>query len=42
MQDNKPVLVRLPEINFIDDRQETVGINEHIGRYPILAFGTPT
>ena len=40
MQDNKPVLVRLPEINFIDDKTgKPVGINEHIGRYPILAFG---
>ena len=36
----KPALVRLPEINFIDDKAgKPVGINEHIGRRPIMAFG---
>jgi hypothetical protein len=36
----KPLLVRLPEINFIDDKAgKPVGINEHIGRRPIAAFG---
>jgi hypothetical protein len=40
LRDGKPVLVRLPEINFIDDKTgKPVGINEHIGRRPILAFG---
>ena len=40
MRDGKPVLVRLPEINFIDDKTgKPVGINEHIGRRPIAAFG---
>ena len=40
MRDGKPVLVRLPEINFIDDKTgKPVGINEHIGRRPIVAFG---
>jgi phosphoserine phosphatase len=40
MRDGQPVLVRLPEINFIDDKDEKpVGINQHIGRRPILAFG---
>lgn len=35
-----PVLVRLPEINFIDDKEgKPVGINSHIGRRPIAAFG---
>jgi len=35
-----PVLVRLPELNFIDDQSgKPVGINQHIGRRPILAFG---
>ena len=30
-----PVLVRLPEMNFIDDKDgKPVGINEHIGRRP--------
>ena len=40
MRDGKPVLVRLPEINFIDDKAgKPVGINSHIGRRPIAAFG---
>jgi len=40
LRDGKPVLVRLAEINFIDDKTgKPVGINEHIGRRPILAFG---
>jgi phosphoserine phosphatase len=35
-----PVLVRLPEINFIDDKEgKPVAINQHIGRRPIAAFG---
>jgi phosphoserine phosphatase len=40
MRDGKPVLVRLPEINFIDDKEgKPVAINRHIGRRPIAAFG---
>jgi len=40
MREGKPVLVRLPKINFIDDKEgKPVGINEHIGRRPIFAFG---
>jgi hypothetical protein len=40
LRDGKPALVRLPELNFIDDKTgKPVGINEHIGRHPILAFG---
>ena len=40
MRDGQPVLFRLPEINFIDDKAgKPVGINEHIGRRPIAAFG---
>lgn len=40
MRDGKPELVRLPEINFIDDKAgKPVGINEFIGRRPIAAFG---
>ncbi len=39
-QDGRPVLNRLPEINFIDDAAgKPVGINEYIGRRPIAAFG---
>jgi hypothetical protein len=40
MRDGKPVLMRLPAVNFIDDKAgKPVGINEHIGRRPIAAFG---
>jgi hypothetical protein len=40
MRDGQPVLFRLPQINFIDDKTgKPVGINEHIGRRPIAAFG---
>ena len=40
LRDGKPVIVRLPEINFIDDKEgKPVGINQHIGRRPIAAFG---
>lgn len=40
IQDGKPVLVRLAEIDFIDDKAgKPVGIQMHIGRRPIAAFG---
>src|SRR5262245_48140000 len=40
LRDGKPVLVRLPEINFIDDGEDKpVGIQMHIGRRPLAAFG---
>jgi phosphoglycolate phosphatase-like HAD superfamily hydrolase len=40
MRDGTPVLMRLPEINFIDDKAgKPVGIHQHIGRRPIAAFG---
>jgi hypothetical protein len=40
MRDHHPVLVRLPELNFIDDKEgKPVGIHTHIGRRPIAAFG---
>jgi phosphoserine phosphatase len=40
IKDGKPVLVRIPKVNFIDDKAgKPVGIYEHIGRRPILAFG---
>jgi hypothetical protein len=39
-QGGKPVLFRLPDMNFVDDKAgKPVGINEHIGRRPIAAFG---
>ncbi len=40
LRDGKPVLVRLPEVNFIDDKAgKPVAIQMHIGRRPIAAFG---
>ena len=39
-QNNKPVLIRLAEIDFINDKAgKPVAINRHIGRRPIVAFG---
>ena len=39
-RDGKQVLVRMPKINFINDKEgKPVGIYEHIGHQPILAFG---
>ena len=38
--DGEPAILRLPEINFIDDKAgKPVGINQHIGRRPIFASG---
>jgi hypothetical protein len=40
MQDGRPELFRLPEVDFVDDGPgKPVGINGHIGRRPIAAFG---
>jgi phosphoglycolate phosphatase-like HAD superfamily hydrolase len=40
MRKDGPVLVRLPELNFNDDKEgKPIGINAHIGRRPIAAFG---
>jgi hypothetical protein len=40
LRDGAPVLVRLPAINFIDDKAgKPVGIHDHIGRRPLVAFG---
>ena len=40
MREGKPVLVRLPELNFNDDQSgKPVAINQHIGRRPIASFG---
>ncbi|MDA0832663.1 MAG: HAD family hydrolase [Planctomycetota bacterium] len=39
-RDGKPVLMRLPEIDFIDDKAgKPVAINKFIGRRPLMAFG---
>jgi phosphoserine phosphatase len=40
VQDGVPVIVRQPEIAFIDDKAgKPVGIERRIGRRPVLAFG---
>jgi phosphoserine phosphatase len=40
IRDGKPVIVRLPELNFIDDKEgKPVGIQQNIGRRPIFAAG---
>jgi phosphoglycolate phosphatase-like HAD superfamily hydrolase len=40
VRDGKPVLVKLPEIDLIDDKEgKPVGIHRQIGRRPIAAFG---
>lgn len=39
-RDGKPVIVKLPELDFIDDKAgKPVGIHQHIGRRPIFAAG---
>jgi phosphoglycolate phosphatase-like HAD superfamily hydrolase len=39
-RDGEPALVRLPEIDFIDDKEgKPVGIHKFIGRRPIVSFG---
>ena len=40
VRDGTPVIVRLPEMNFIDDKEgKPIGIHQHIGRRPIFAAG---
>jgi hypothetical protein len=40
IRNGKPVLIRLPEMDFIDDKAgKPVGIGKFIGRRPILTFG---
>ena len=40
LRDGKAVLVKLPELNSIDDKEgKPININLQIGRRPILAFG---
>lgn len=37
---NVPEIVRLPELNFLDDKEgKPVAINQFIGRRPLMAFG---
>jgi len=40
IRDGKPALIKLPELNFIDDKKgKPIGIHQHIGRRPIFAAG---
>ena len=40
VRDGRPVIFRLPKVEFVDDKAgKPVGINRYIGRRPILAFG---
>jgi hypothetical protein len=40
LRDGKPVIVKTPELFFIDDKEgKPVAIQRHIGRRPIAAFG---
>jgi hypothetical protein len=40
VRDGKPVILRLPEVDFIDDKAgKPVGIDRLLGRRPIAAFG---
>ena len=40
MVNDKPVIVQIPEVNFVDDNDgKPVGIYQYIGRRPIASFG---
>jgi phosphoglycolate phosphatase-like HAD superfamily hydrolase len=40
LRDGKPILMKLPELNFNDDKDgKPIQIQMHIGRQPIAAFG---
>jgi phosphoserine phosphatase len=40
VRNGKPVIVRLPEVDFVDDKAgKPIGIHKAIGRRPIAAFG---
>jgi hypothetical protein len=40
MRDGKPTLMKLPELNFFDDKAgKPVAIQTYIGRRPVAAFG---
>jgi phosphoglycolate phosphatase-like HAD superfamily hydrolase len=40
LKDGEPVLLKLPEVNFIDDKAgKPIGIEQYIGRRPVAAFG---
>jgi hypothetical protein len=40
MRGGKPAIVRLPELEFLDDKEgKPIGIHHAIGRQPVMAFG---
>jgi len=40
LRDGRPVLVKIPEVDFVDDKEgKPVAIQKFIGRRPIVAFG---
>jgi len=40
MRDGKPVLTKLPSVDFVDDKEgKPIAISSHIGRRPVAAFG---
>jgi phosphoglycolate phosphatase-like HAD superfamily hydrolase len=40
LRDGKPVLLKLPAVDFLDDKEgKPIGIQKFIGRRPIFAFG---
>jgi hypothetical protein len=40
LRDGKPVLVKLPELDFLDDKEgKPIAIQKFIGRRPLAAFG---
>jgi phosphoglycolate phosphatase-like HAD superfamily hydrolase len=40
LRDGAPVLRKLPQVDFVDDRDgKPVGIQQHIGRRPLMSFG---
>jgi len=40
LRDERPAIIKLPEVDFIDDKAgKPAGIQRHIGRRPIAAFG---
>lgn len=39
LRDGKPVILRLPEMDFVNKADKPLGILSHIGRRPLMAFG---
>jgi hypothetical protein len=40
VRDGVPVIVRLPELGFVDDKEgKPIAIHSHIGQRPLMAFG---